>query len=81
MLGDWDSVSAGPREQDLVPTGMWFRFGRPAREWDQFCAVYGVDPAALTGLALLQRLRDLRALASYLRHANDPAFRAEVSGG
>jgi aminoglycoside phosphotransferase (APT) family kinase protein len=79
VLGDWDSVSIGPREQDLVPTSMWPRFGRPASEWDRFCAVYGVDPAALTGLAVLRRLRELRALAAYVRRAGDPAFRGELS--
>ncbi len=79
VLGDWDSVSFGPREQDLVPTSLWFRFGRPAGEWDQFCGVYRVDPGELTGLPLLQGLRELRALASYVRRAGDPAFRTEVS--
>lgn len=30
MLCDWDSVSYGPREMDLVPTSMWRRYGRRA---------------------------------------------------
>jgi aminoglycoside phosphotransferase (APT) family kinase protein len=79
VLGDWDSVGYGPREQDLVPTSLWFRFGRPPEEWAQFCAVYQVNPADLAGLSLLQRLRELRALAAYVRRASDPAFRAELT--
>jgi hypothetical protein len=45
VLSDWDSVSFGPREQDIVPASLRYRFGRPKAEWDQFCAAYGADPA------------------------------------
>jgi hypothetical protein len=79
MLGDWDSVSYGPRELDLVPTSLWFRFGRPQAEWDQFCAAYGVSPGSLSSLPLLQRLRELHGLAAYVRNAANPAFRAELT--
>jgi Phosphotransferase enzyme family len=77
VLADWDSVSHGPREQDLVPTRMRYRFGRPAAEWDQFCAAYGIDPDEMQGLPLLQRMRELRALAAYIR-SGAPAAQAEV---
>ena len=79
MLGDWDSVSHGPRELDLVPTSMWHRFGRPRAEWHQFCAAYGISPDDLPGLPLLQQLRELHGLAAYVRNATSPAFRAELS--
>lgn len=79
VLGDWDSVSHGPRELDLVPTSMWHRFGRPRAGWDQFCAAYGISPDDLPGLPPLQQLRELHGLAAYLRNATDPAFRAELS--
>ena len=69
LLGDWDSVSYGPRELDLTPTSMWFRFGRPQAEWRSFCAAYDVDPAHLPSLPILQRLRELHALAAYIRNA------------
>ena len=79
VLCDWDSVSYGPREMDLLPTSMWHRYGRPRAEWDQFCAMYHVDPDDLPGLPLLQQLRQLQALAAYVRNASDPAFRAELT--
>jgi aminoglycoside phosphotransferase (APT) family kinase protein len=77
VLADWDSVSYGPREQDLVPTRMRYRFGQPASEWDQFCDAYGIDPSELHGLPVLQQMRELRALAAYIRSQNQAA-QAEV---
>jgi len=77
VLADWDSVSYGPREQDLVATRMRYRFGDPPSRWDQFCEAYGLDPA-LPGLPVLQQMRELRALAAYLRSPS-PAAQAEVS--
>jgi hypothetical protein len=79
VLGDWDSVSHGPRELDLIPTSMWHRYGRPRTEWDIFCAAYGVDPADLPGLPLLQKLRELHALAAYARNASDDSYRPELT--
>jgi len=77
ILADWDSVSYGPREQDLVPTKMRYRFGQPAWEWDRFCGAYGFDPGDLHGLPVLQQMRELRALAAYIR-SQSPAAKAEV---
>lgn len=79
VLGDWDSVGHGPRELDLIPTSMWYRYGRPRAEWDTFCAAYGVNPADLPGLPLLQKLRELHALAAYARNANDDSYRTELT--
>jgi hypothetical protein len=79
VLCDWDSVSCGPRELDLVPTSMWRRYGRVRSEWDDFCAAYHVSPHDLPGLPLLQQLRELRALAAYVRNAADPAFKTELT--
>lgn len=78
VLGDWDSVSYGPREQDIVPTSIRHRFGRPAVEWGQFCAAYGVDPGDLPGLALLREMREVRTLVPYVRSAGNRAAQAEV---
>jgi hypothetical protein len=77
VLADWDSVSYGPREQDLVPTRMRVRFGEPACDWDEFCMAYGFDPGQLPGLPLLQQMRELRTLAAYLR-SQSAAAQAEV---
>jgi Ser/Thr protein kinase RdoA (MazF antagonist) len=79
ILGDWDSVSHGPRELDLVVTSMWYRYGRPRAEWDAFCAAYGVSPADLPGLPLLQELRELHAIAAYVRNAASDPFRDELA--
>jgi hypothetical protein len=38
-----------------------------------------VNPDDLPGLPLLQQLRELRAVAAYVRNAADPAFRAELT--
>jgi hypothetical protein len=79
VLGDWDAVSNGPRELDLVPTSMSYRYGRPRAEWDTFCTAYGVKPGDLPGLPVLQRLRELQALAAYVRNAADHAYRNELT--
>jgi Phosphotransferase enzyme family len=79
VLSDWDSVSYGPREQDIVPTSIRCRFGRPKAEWDQFCAAYDVDPANLPGLTVLRHMRELRTLGPYIRTTDSPQAQAEVS--
>ena len=67
VLSDWDSVSYGPPEQDIVPASIRHRSGRPKAEWDQFCAAYGVNPEDLPGLAVLRQMRELRTLVPYIR--------------
>lgn len=78
VLGDWDSVSYGPRELDLVPTSLGYRFGRPQAEWQAFRAAYGARPRQLPSLELLQQLRELRALAAYVRNADTAPFQEEL---
>jgi Ser/Thr protein kinase RdoA (MazF antagonist) len=79
VLTDWDSVSYGPREQDIVPTLIRHRFGRPTAEWEQFCQAYGVDPGELPGLSVLKEMRELRTLVPYLRSTGLPQVKAEVA--
>jgi Ser/Thr protein kinase RdoA (MazF antagonist) len=79
LLGDWDSVSYGPREQDLVPTSMWYRYGRPPAEWTIFTAAYGIAARDVPTIPLLQNLRELQALAAYARNASDDAYRTELT--
>ncbi|WP_433464030.1 phosphotransferase [Spirillospora sp. CA-128828] len=72
LLGDWDSVSYGPRAQDLVPTldGV-HHFGQPQSDWDRLCTVYGVETGIENhpGMRLLCAARELRSLAAYIRSA------------
>lgn len=79
VLADWDAVSHGPREQDLVPLSIGYRFGRPSTQWERLCEVYGADPAALGGLPVLQQMRELRTIAAYLRAPDHPQARAEAT--
>ena len=79
VLADWDSVSYGPREQDIVPASIRHRFGRPLSEWHQFCSAYGVDPDDLPGLPVLRQMRELRTLVPYIRSTGKPEVQAEVS--
>jgi hypothetical protein len=79
VLADWDSVSYGPREQDIVPASIRHRFGRPLGEWHQFCAAYGVDPDDLPGLGVLRQMRELRTLVPYIRSTGRPDVQAEVT--
>lgn len=71
ILGDWDGVSIGPREIDLIPT--WHaaaRYGRD-RSWvARFVEAYGHDLSTSVGLDLLMRMRDLVQLSGPLRRAN-----------
>jgi aminoglycoside phosphotransferase (APT) family kinase protein len=81
VVGDWDSVSRGPRVQDLVPTLDAVRhFGRPSSDWAELCATYGVstDLAEHPVVKLLMRARELRSLAAYLRASARPDVRSEL---
>jgi Phosphotransferase enzyme family len=78
VLSDWDSVSYGPREQDIVPTSIRYRFGHPKADWNQFCAAYGVNPVDLPGLTVLRGMRELRSLGPYIRTMDHPQAQSEV---
>lgn len=70
ILGDWDGVSIGPREIDLIPT--WHaatRYGRDRRWVDRFVETYGYDLGESPVLDLLMRMRDLVQLSGPLRRA------------
>ena len=60
VLGDWDWVSTGPREIDLIPT--WHaaaRYGKPTSWVSDFTARYGYDLARWEGYPVLMAMRDL----------------------
>jgi hypothetical protein len=67
VLADWDAASHGPREQDLIPTCIGYRYGRPDAEWQELQRADPAGPGRLPLLGLLLRMRELRALTPYLR--------------
>jgi Phosphotransferase enzyme family len=72
VLGDWDWVSAGPREVDLIPT--WHaaaRYGKPASWVSDFTSQYGYDLARWEGYPVLLAMRDLVQLTGPIRRARD----------
>lgn len=74
ILGDWDGISLGPREIDLIPT--WHaaaRYGRTPEWVDEFAAAYGHDLATNEAVDLLLRMRDLVQLTGPLLRAADSA--------
>jgi Ser/Thr protein kinase RdoA (MazF antagonist) len=69
-LGDWDRVSHGPREIDLIPT--WHathRYGRTPDWTRQFTAAYGYDLRDNPAYHDLLAMRDLAQLPGPLRRA------------
>jgi hypothetical protein len=78
VLADWDAASYGPREQDLIPTRIGYRYDRPDTEWQCLYQDYLADPDHLPLLSLLLRMRELRALTPYLR-ATAKKAREEVT--
>ena len=72
VLGDWDWVSSGPREIDLIPT--WHaaaRYGKPASWVGDFISQYGYDLARWEGYPVLLAMRDLVQLTGPIRRARD----------
>ncbi len=71
VLGDWDWVSRGPREIDLIPT--WHaasRYGKGDAWSRAFIAEYGYDLADWPGFRLLMHMRDLVQLTGPIRRAS-----------
>jgi hypothetical protein len=70
VLGDWDWVSAGPREVDLIPT--WHavaRYGKPPCWTSDFTSQYGYDLGQWAGYPVLMAMRDLVQLTGPIRRA------------
>ncbi len=79
VLADWDNVSTGPREIDLIPTLQAARFGLPEHERDAFIAAYGHDIRAWPGYPVLLEIRALSTTSALLRDAHrDPAARDQL---
>jgi Phosphotransferase enzyme family len=67
VLCDFDGVSVGPREWDLVPVAVGaLRFDYSAGLHEDFVRAYGVDVTRWPGFAALRRLRELQLVTSVL---------------
>jgi aminoglycoside phosphotransferase (APT) family kinase protein len=69
VLADWDAVSTGPREIDLIPTLQGIRFGLPEHQRDAFIAAYGHDIRSWPGYPVLRDIRELSTTSALLRDA------------
>jgi hypothetical protein len=76
-LGDWDHISYGPREVDLIPT--WHasrRYGK-GRSWaSNFATIYGFDLSEHPMVEMLFTMRDLVQVSGPLRRAPHSAVHA-----
>jgi aminoglycoside phosphotransferase (APT) family kinase protein len=79
VLCDFDGVSVGPREWDLVPVAVGaIRFDYAAGLHEEFVRAYGVDVTAWPGFAALRRLRELQLVTSVLPVLDaNPALRPQ----
>ena len=79
VLADWETVSIGPREIDLIPTLQAPRFGLQEEERDAFIAAYGRDIRTCGGYPVLREMRELSTLSANLRDGHtDPAAKREL---
>jgi len=69
VLADWDEVSTGPREIDLIPTLQGTRFGLSKHERDAFITAYGHDLRTWDGYPVLCEIRELSTMSALLREA------------
>ncbi|MBG0830388.1 aminoglycoside phosphotransferase family protein [Planomonospora sp. ID67723] len=79
LLCDWDSVCAGPRETDLIPTLQGVRFGLTEQQRAGFSRAYGHDLTAWEGYPVMRDMRELQTLTAVLRNAHrDEAAAGEL---
>jgi aminoglycoside phosphotransferase (APT) family kinase protein len=79
VLADWDAVSTGPREVDLIPTLQATRFGLPNDQRDGFVAAYGQDIRSWDGYPVLRDIRELSTITALLRDGHaDAAAQSEL---
>jgi hypothetical protein len=79
VLADWDAVSTGQREIDLIPTLQAPRFRLPDDQRDAFIAAYGHDIRPWDGYPVLRDIRELSTLTALLRDGHvDAAARREL---
>jgi len=79
VLADWDAVSTGPREVDLIPTLQATRFGLSDDQREAFVSAYGHDIRSWEGYQVLRGIRELSTLTALLRDGHaDIAARKEL---
>lgn len=81
LLMDFERVSVGPPEWDLVSTAvkMTTTGAVSAAEYAEFCALYGADVTRWKGYELLADTRELRMATYAAQHAaTRPEWRAEA---
>jgi aminoglycoside phosphotransferase len=79
VLADWDAVSSGPREIDLIPTLQASRFGLSEAQRGAFIAAYGQDIRSWDGYPVLRDIRELSTMSALLRDGHvDPAAAQEL---
>jgi hypothetical protein len=80
VLCDWDNVTVGQPEWDLVTIEVHCRrFGYGRRHYEQFAEAYGRDVTRWSGYPVLRDLRELRMIATNARKATyEPAKAAEI---
>jgi hypothetical protein len=79
VLADWDTVSTGPRETDIIPTLQATRFGLPPAQRNAFITAYGHDIRTWDGYQTLRDIRELSTLSALLRDGSvSPAARQEL---
>jgi aminoglycoside phosphotransferase (APT) family kinase protein len=79
VICDFDGVSLGPREWDLVPVAVGaLRFDYSAGMHEEFVRTYGVDVTSWGGFPALRRLRELQLVTSVLPVLDaNPALRPQ----
>jgi hypothetical protein len=79
VICDFDGVSIGPREWDLVPVAVGaLRFDYTAGLHESFARTYGVDVTTWTGFPAMRALRELQLVTSVLPTLEaNPALRPQ----
>jgi Ser/Thr protein kinase RdoA (MazF antagonist) len=79
VLSDFEGVSIGPREWDLLPTAVAVdRYGLPEQEYQEFVAIYAFDVREWSGYRTLRQVRELGMTTWLMQNVNkSPAIAAE----
>ncbi|MFI6578066.1 aminoglycoside phosphotransferase family protein [Nocardiopsis sp. NPDC050513] len=79
VICDFDSLSHGPREWDLIPAAVGkVRMDYPADHHSPLAAEYGFDVLTWSGFPVLRQLRELRLVTSVLPVLNtNPGLRTQ----
>jgi len=79
VLSDFEGVSIGPREWDLLPTAVAVdRYGLPEEQYQDFATIYGFDVREWAGYRTLREVRELGMTTWLMQNVNeDPAIAAE----